>query len=78
MHGAARSNHLTACIWCGVTVRHEGYDPPLAEVRAAVERKWRDDKRDAFRKAEYERLRDKYEIVLPDAPGAGRTAKAAQ
>jgi len=61
-----------------VTVRHEGYDPPLAEVRAAVERKWRDDKRDAFRKAEYERLRDKYEIVLPDAPGAGRTAKAAQ
>jgi len=61
-----------------VTVRHEGYHPPLAEVRAAVERKWSDDKRDAFRKAEYERLRAMYEIVLPDALGASRTAKAAQ
>jgi hypothetical protein len=59
-----------------VTARRNGYDPPLAEVRAAVERKWRDAKRDAFRKAEYERLRDKYEIVLPDALSASRTAKA--
>jgi len=61
-----------------VTVRRDGYDPPLAEVRAAVEHKWRDARRDAFRKAEYERLRNKYEIVLPDALDAGRTAKAAQ
>jgi hypothetical protein len=61
-----------------VTVRRDGYDPPLAEVRAAVERKWRDDKRDAFRKAEYERLRAKYEIVLPDGSGGSQTAKATQ
>jgi len=61
-----------------VTERREGYDPPLAEVRTAVERRWRDTKRDAFRKAEYVRLRDKYEIVLPDALGTSRTAKAAQ
>jgi len=61
-----------------VTERRDGYDPPLADVRDAVERKWRDAKRDAFRKTEYERLRDRYEIVLPDAAGAGRAAKAAQ
>jgi PPIC-type PPIASE domain len=61
-----------------VTERHDGYDPPLADVRAAVERKWRDDNRDAFRKAEYERLRNKYEIVLPDGLGGNQAAKAAQ
>jgi hypothetical protein len=61
-----------------VTERHDGYDPPLAEVRAAVERRWRDAKRDAFRKAEYERLRAKYEIVLPDSAAGGQTAKVAQ
>jgi hypothetical protein len=61
-----------------VTARRDGYDPPLAEVRAAVERKWRDDKRDAFRKAEYKRLRAKYEIVLPDSAAGGQTAKVAQ
>ena len=61
-----------------VTERRAGYDPPLAEVRAAVERDWRDARRDAFRKAEYERLRDKYEIVLPEFPGGGQAAKAAQ
>jgi len=61
-----------------VTEHRKGYDPPLAEVRAAVENKWRTAQRDAFRKAEYERLRDKYEIVLPNALGAGRIAAAAQ
>jgi hypothetical protein len=61
-----------------VTERRDGYDPPLADVRAPVERKWRDARRDAFRKTEYERLRDKYEIVLPDTAGAGQAAKAAQ
>jgi hypothetical protein len=61
-----------------VTERRDGYDPPLADVRDAVERKWRDARRDSFRKSEYERLRDKYEIVLPDATGADRAAKAAQ
>jgi len=61
-----------------VTERRDGYDPPLADVRDAVERKWRDARRDAFRKSEYERLRDKYEIVLPGTAGGGQTAKAGQ
>jgi hypothetical protein len=61
-----------------VTERREGYDPPLADVRAAVERKWRDAQRAAFRKAEYERLRSKYEVVLPHAPNDDHLAKAAQ
>ena len=49
-----------------VTEKTEGYDPPLAEVRQGVEAKWRTAKRDAFREAEYQRLREKYEVVLPD------------
>jgi PPIC-type PPIASE domain len=61
-----------------VTERQPGYDPPLPEIRAAVERKWRDAKRDAFRNAEYRRMRAKYEIVLPDSAGASRSAKAVQ
>jgi len=60
-----------------VTERRDGYDPPLADVRDAVERRWRDARRDAFRKSEYERLRDKYEIVLPEFPGGDRKAKRA-
>jgi hypothetical protein len=50
-----------------VTERREGYDPPLADIRTAVERKWRYAQRAAFQKAEYERMRNKYEIVVPDA-----------
>jgi len=61
-----------------VTERREGYDRPLADDRAAVERDWRTAKRDAFRKAEYERLRDKYEIVLPDGSGENQKTKLAQ
>ena len=61
-----------------VTERREGHDPPLADVRAEVERKWRDAQRAAFRKAEYERLRSKYEIVLPHAADDNQLAKAAQ
>ncbi|MGD8310107.1 MAG: peptidylprolyl isomerase [Chromatiales bacterium] len=60
--GSAYGVHLVR-----VTKRREGYDPPLADVRAAVDRKWRDAQRAAFRKAEYERMRNKYEIVLPHA-----------
>jgi hypothetical protein len=52
-----------------VTEKIEGYDPPLAEVRQAVELKWRTAKRDAFRQAEYQRLREKYQVVLPDFEG---------
>lgn len=61
-----------------VTERRAGYDPPLEDVREAVELKWRDAKRDTFRKKEYERLRDQYEIVLPDAVGSNRRRKAEQ
>jgi hypothetical protein len=61
-----------------VTERRDGYNPPLADVRAAVERDWRAAKRDAFRKAEYERLRDRYEIILPDGSGDTQKAKPAQ
>ena len=49
-----------------VTEKTGGYDPPLAEVRQAVEQKWRTAKREAFRQAEYQRLREKYEVVLPE------------
>jgi hypothetical protein len=49
-----------------VSEKSEGYDPPLSEVRQAVEVKWRAAKRDSFRQDEYQRLREKYEVVLPD------------
>lgn len=87
---AERLAELPVDVWSGpvrspyglhlvrVTARRDGYDPPLAEVRAEVERMWRDDKRDAFRKAEYERLRAKYDIVFPDGSGGNHAAKAAQ
>jgi hypothetical protein len=45
----------------------DGYDPPLEAVRKTVEAKWRTAKRDTFRQAEYQRLSDKYEVVLPGA-----------
>lgn len=48
-----------------VTRHRDGYDPPLADIRKAVERKWRARKRDEYLQAEYERLRAKYEVVLP-------------
>jgi len=61
-----------------VTGRRDGYDPPLADVRAAVERDWRTARRDTFRNAEYERLLNKYEIVLPDGSDDNQKAKLAQ
>ena len=54
-----------------VTERFEGHDPSLEDVRVAVERKWRADRRAAFRKAEYERLRKTYEVVLPPSMEKG-------
>lgn len=61
-----------------LTGRREGYDPPLTEVRAAVEGEWRAAKRDAFRDAEYKRLRNEYEIILQDAKGTDSLAKDRQ
>jgi hypothetical protein len=60
-----------------ITDRRSGYDPPLEQIRKAVELKWRTDKRDAFVQAEYKRLRDKYEVVLPagDTPGEAARLK---
>lgn len=49
-----------------VTDKTDGYNPPLAEVRQGVEAKWRTARRDTFRQDEYQRLREKYEVVLPD------------
>jgi parvulin-like peptidyl-prolyl isomerase len=46
--------------------RVEGYDPPLQEVRKAVEQKWRTQRRDDFQKQEYDRLRAKYDVVVGD------------
>jgi hypothetical protein len=48
-----------------VTERVDGYDPDLAEVRDAVEHKWRTQKRDEFQGQAYDQLLAKYEIVLP-------------
>lgn len=53
-----------------VTKRLDGYDPSLAEVRDAVEQKWRTHKRDEFQEQAYDDLLAKYEVVLPDAPSA--------
>ncbi|MGE3529004.1 MAG: peptidyl-prolyl cis-trans isomerase [Methyloceanibacter sp.] len=48
-----------------VSERADGYDPPLAEIRDAVRLKWQDRKRGDFQKAEYDRLRAKYDVVVP-------------
>ena len=61
-----------------VSGRRDGFDPPLADIREAVMRDWRTANHDAFRKAEYMRLRGKYEIVLPDGSGDNKKEKLAQ
>jgi len=46
--------------------------PPLAEVREAVLAEWRDQRRRESREQAYERLRERYEIILePDAQSGG-------
>jgi hypothetical protein len=50
-----------------VTERIDGYDPELAEVRDAVEQKWRTEKRDEFQSQAYDQLLAKYDVVLPAA-----------
>lgn len=49
-----------------VTKREPGYDPKLDEVRAGVIRDWRNLKRKEYQEDAYDRLRAKYEIVLPE------------
>jgi hypothetical protein len=50
-----------------VTKRVDGYDPALADIRDAVARKWRTEKREKFQREAYEELRSQYEVVLPPA-----------
>src|SRR5262245_44575034 len=60
-----------------VTKRLDGYDPKLAEVRDAVEEKWRTDKRGEFQERAYDELLDKYEVILPfDKAGSPKPAAA--
>jgi hypothetical protein len=56
-----------------VTERVDGYDPELKEIREAVEQKWRTQKRDEFQKQAYDRLRAKYDVIVPsdDSPKEG-------
>ena len=47
-----------------VSERRPGRVPPLAEIRDAVARDWREDRRDALNRAELERLRARYQVVV--------------
>lgn len=48
------------------------HEPQLSQVRDAVLRQWRTEKREAHLEAEYERLRGQYEVVLSDGIGTIR------
>jgi hypothetical protein len=48
-----------------VSERVDGHDPDLAQVRDAVEGKWRTQRRDEFQDQAYDQLLAKYDIVLP-------------
>lgn len=48
-----------------ITEYRAGFDPPLADIREVVERSWREAQRRDHMKSEYERLKAKYEIILP-------------
>lgn len=70
-HGPIRSSYGLHLV--RVTRRQKGYDPPLNKVRAAVEQRWRSAKRETYQQAEYQRLREKYDVVVPQL-GAGKQA----
>ena len=61
-----------------VAKREEGYDPKLDEVRDAVRRDWRNLKRQEYQADAYEKLRGKYEVVLPElnAPQQGKSSQS--
>jgi len=52
-----------------VTERFDGRDPPLADIRDAVEQKWRTWKREQFQDEVFNSLRAKYDVVLPTLDG---------
>jgi hypothetical protein len=49
-----------------VSERRPGRVPPLAEVRDAVARDWRDERREATDRAALERLRARYQVVVEE------------
>jgi hypothetical protein len=49
-----------------VSERRPGRVPSLAEVRDAVARDWRDERRDAINRAALERLRARYQVVVEE------------
>lgn len=57
----------------------EGYDPPLAELRHLVLQEWQYEKRQAYAAEEYRRLREGYDVILPEvllpAAPAGEAAR---
>jgi hypothetical protein len=66
-----------------VSQRQPARQPALAEIRDAVLAEWRDQRRREAREQAYQRLRERYEIVMeqaPAAPGADgpATSQAAQ
>jgi hypothetical protein len=60
-----------------VTKRVDGYDPELAEVRGAVEQKWRTQKRDEFQAQAYDQLLAEYEVILPQGKAASSESESA-
>jgi hypothetical protein len=57
-----------------VTKREPGRHPALAEIRDAVLAEWRDERRQEAREQVYQRLRERYEIVME--PGAAGRSPA--
>jgi len=51
-----------------ITAYQPGRDPPLSEIRDQVLKKWRAKKREDFIAAEYDRMRARYDVVLPFKP----------
>jgi len=58
-----------------VTTRIAGYDPPLAEVRAAVLAEWQHRRREDFAEQEYRRLLEGYDVILPFDGTSGGAAQ---
>ena len=56
-----------------VNARSAAELPPLAQVRASVEREWENDQRNRAREASYARLRADYTVVVEGRPAGGGT-----
>ncbi|MFI5364926.1 MAG: peptidyl-prolyl cis-trans isomerase [Candidatus Binatia bacterium] len=58
-----------------VTARADGYAPNLAEVRAAVDRDWREERRSELNRLALARLRRRYDIRIAGAPPGSALAQ---